>query len=187
MNDELISDLLIEMFPIVLENEIYEKYAEHDFSADMDNQDAMIDESNFLNSTTAADVSMSYRSDARREAPDNRMIKVSINERVIGVVTKSVAAEIAQYLRDNRYALMGDSFMSVVNPIDTLDLKIFCDGGRLVRALFNAKKLATLLGPTSAKDPRPLWHSLTWDMMVSTFLIRNYWKELAVLVSLQVL
>jgi len=132
MNEELIVDLILNMFSIISEEKIF-------------------DDPHSIN--------------------EMDLIHVSVNEKGVGMVTPQVKFQIERFFRSHRYSIAGDSFLSVVNLIETNDLKIYCDGGRLTRALFNAKKFYKFLRRISKEDVRQLWITMSWDMMLDEGLV----------------
>ncbi len=93
-------------------------------------------------------------------------ICVNVNGRPLMKVTSKVAQDICNYIRPRRYALMGNTYLGISNNLLTNDLNVNTTGGRSVRPLFVTSKSKRLLEPTNSTNSRPLYQSMTWDMML---------------------
>jgi DNA-directed RNA polymerase II subunit RPB2 len=100
-------------------------------------------------------------------APVCRHIWIYVNERCIGSLDPDKTQRLSSYLKANRWLLMGESYLSVVNCRKTNSLRLFTDSGRIVSPLFVVKNLLRLLSPCSVDDPTPLLRRLTWDEMLA--------------------
>lgn len=105
---------------------------------------------------------------------DNRFeyIAVVVNCHCLGYVSRNDAIVLSSVLREHRYYLAGDSYMSVTISTVESKLLVYTDQSRLVAGYLVAKNFPILFGPTSKRNKTPLWKSLTEEqLMENNFLV----------------
>lgn len=97
------------------------------------------------------------------ENGDNRMIHVWLNGKCLGLCSAEDAEKLSKYMKKNRYLLMGEAFLSVVNDREQLSLELLTDAGRLVRPLFKAEYVPGLF---QMIDNEPLYKKSTFNQLL---------------------
>jgi len=156
LTDDLLANVMLKQFEIFTLDQICDAPDAYDFSRTT----ALETERDEL----LAEVQCGFQDfqvpSAREDA---RLIRIQLNGRCLGWATAATIKKAAEFIRQHRYRLMGESFVSVSNPLHTRALELQTDQGRFVSAVLNVKRLPEYFSATSEHDPRALFLNLSWD------------------------